>query len=146
MIIIVKRCKIWWGDWRDKVPTSDAEALASWGGLSNPNLGINILCPFCGFKHFIPEGVSPKGLACECGNLHIKSRRAVRKVKRLHRPSRKVNLYCSNCDWIGTWGRAESVRKIRENLIEPCCPKCGLGLVVKNTVGVPRIIQNSAFC
>lgn len=146
MRIIVKRCKIWRGDWRDTAPTSDAEALASWGGLSNPNLGINIICPFCGFKYFILEGVSLKGLVCECGDLHVKSKHAVRKVNRLHRPSRKVSLYCSNCDWTGTWGRAESVRKIRENLVELCCPKCGFGLVVKNMDRVPRIIQNSAFC
>lgn len=146
MRIIVKRCKVWWGDWRDGVDLSDRDALASWGGLPNPNLGINIICPFCGRRYFSPEGGVSRRRHCACGEINVKAKRVVRKVKRLHKPSKKVRLYCSDCDWTGVWGRAETVRNMRENFGEPLCPECQFGLIVENVEGVPRIVQNPEFC
>lgn len=147
MRIIVKRCKVWWGDWRDGIATSELEALAAWGGLPNPNFGRTVICPFCGRSHFAPDGVILGRTYCTpCGELRLRSKRAIRKIKRLHKPSRKVGLFCHMCGWEGVWGRAETVHRIKEQSGWILCPDCQEELQVTNKEGVPRYVRESSFC
>ena len=145
MRIIVKRCKVWRGTWWESLNHDSQRAAAELdiGVPSEP--GVVAKCPFCGWKFFAEDRVVPRVFHCVCGVLYLKAKHAVRKVKRLRRPSRKVELYCLDCGWEGTWGRAECVRRIQKDYGDLLCPECHYGLGIKYMKGVPLYVKNPWF-
>lgn len=145
MRILVKRCKVWWStEWE----SLDAEMrkLITYLNLPVPSeYGVNAKCPFCGGRFFAEESIVPHAFPCPCGTvLRVKPMRAVRKVKRLRRPTRKVKMLCWECGWEGSWGRVECVRRIQEDDGELLCPECYCDLGVEREEGVPRCVKNAS--
>ena len=145
MRITVKRCEVWRGFWWQSL-NSDSQRKAAELDIGVPSEpGVGAKCPFCGWRFFAEDRVVPRVFHCACGaELRVKSKRAVRKVKRLYRPKRKVELYCLNCGWEGTWGRAECVRRIREEWTL-LCPECHYDLGIEYMEGVPRYVTDPWF-
>lgn len=144
MRIMVKRCKVWRGEWWETLNPELHEKVAevTFGVPSQP--GVLAKCPFCGWKFFAEDRAVPRVFRCVCGELHLKSKRAVRKARRLRRPSRKVKLLCWECGWEGEWGRAECVRRIQEDYGELLCPECHYDLGIEYEEGVPRCVKNAS--
>ena len=145
MRIIVKRCKVWRGTWWESLDPDSQKAAAELNIGFPSEHGVIAKCPFCGWKFFAEDRVVPRAFCCPCGILHLKAKRAVRKARRLRRPSRKVELYCLDCGWEGTRGRAECVRRIQEDYGYLLCPECHHDLGVKYKEGVPRHVKNASF-
>jgi hypothetical protein len=145
MRIIVKRCEVWRGFWWEALNCESQKKAAgvSFGVPSEP--GVVAKCPFCGWKFFAEDRVVPRVFRCVCGELRLKAKRAVRKARRLHRPSRKVELYCLDCGWEETWGRAECVRRIQEDYGCLLCPDCHYDLGITYMEGVPPYVTNPWF-
>lgn len=108
---------------------------------------LSMSCPFCGWNTIQDIADGPYGdKECRCGALHrLKSQRAVRKSKRLPKPSRKVELICWECGWEGAWGRSETVRRAKENRGWLACPECGYTPYVVTRKGVPSIVTESSI-
>lgn len=144
MRTMVKRCEVWWSTRWESLDAETRKLFTFFDVPVESEYGVNAKCPFCGWRFFAEERVVPRVFRCVCGELRLKSKRAVRKVKRLRRPTRKVKLLCWECGWEGTWGRAECVRRIQEDYGELLCPECYYELGIEFEEGVPRCVKNAS--
>lgn len=146
MRTMVKRCEVWWSTRWESLDEETRKLFTLFNTPVESEYGVNAKCPFCGGRFFAEESTVPQAFPCPCGaELHVKPMCAVRKTKRLRRPTRKVKLLCWECGWEGEWGRAECVRRIQEDYGELLCPECCDDLGVEYEEGVPRYVKNASF-
>ncbi len=120
---IIKRCKVWRGDWRDGADRSDCEASLPAACQTQPWTYGNL--PVLRKVSLRPgRGVILGRTYCIMrGELRLRLKRAIiQRPSSYNNPSqsRPFSATCAR----GVWGRAETVRRIKERSGWLLCPDC----------------------